>query len=389
MADLVRRYPDDLDAATLYAESLMNLRPWKLWTLDGKPAEDTPQILAVLESVMKRAPNHMGANHYYIHATEASMAPERALASAARLKTLAPAAGHLVHMPAHVYARTGDHAAAAEANLAGANADRVYLKGKPADLYYGLAYYAHNLHFLADSDMMQGRFADAQQAAAELSERLLPHASMMPMIESMVVSPLNVLMRFGRHDDILKQAAPPENRPVMLAWWHFARGVAQARLGRVEEAEKERAQLRDASARVPESALFGGSGLENARNVVTIAGLVLDARIAEARRQNDAAIAAWTNAAAAVDRVAYDEPPVWFYPIRESLGAVLLRAGRPADAERVFREDLVRHPRNARSLLGLHQALVQQKKDADAAWVDTEFREAWKNADSTLKVDDL
>jgi tetratricopeptide (TPR) repeat protein len=389
MADLVRRYPDDLDAATLYAESLMNLRPWKLWTLDGKPAEDTPQILTVLESVLKRAPNHMGANHYYIHATEASASPERALPSAARLETLAPAAGHLVHMPAHVYARTGDHAAAARANLAGANADRVYLKNMPPETFYGMAYYSHNLHFLADSDMMQGRFADAQQAAAELSERLLPHAEMMPMIESMAVSPLNVLMRFGRHEEVLKQAAPPENRPVMVAWWHFARGVAQARLQRVNEAEKERAQLRDTANRIPDSALFGGTGLESARTVVTIAGVVLDARIAEARRQNDAAIAAWTNAVAAVDRLPYDEPPVWFYPVRESLGAALLRAGRVAEAERVFREDLVRHPRNARSLLGLHEALVQQKKDADAAWIDTQFREAWKNADSNVTVDDL
>jgi len=389
MADLVRRYPEDLDAATLYAESLMNLRPWKLWTLDGKPAEDTPQILAVLESVLKRAPNHMGANHYYIHSVEASASPERALPSAARLETLAPAAGHLVHMPAHIYARTGDHAAAAKANLAGAEADRVYLKNMPPDTFYGMAYYSHNLHFLADSHMMQGRLAEAQQAAAELSTRILPHADMMPMIESMAVSPLNVLMRFGRHDDILKQAAPPDNRPVMVAWWHFARGVAHARMQRVEEAEMERAQLRTAAARVPDTALFGGSGLESARNVVTIAGVVLDARIAEARRQTDAAIAAWTNAVAAADRVAYDEPPVWFYPIRESLGAALLRAGRAADAERVFREDLVRHPRNARSLLGLHQALVQQKKDADAAWVDTQFREAWKNADSKVAVDDL
>jgi tetratricopeptide (TPR) repeat protein len=389
MADLVRRYADDLDAATLYAESLMNLRPWKLWTLDGKPAADTPQILAVLESVLKRAPNHMGANHYYIHATEASTSPERALPSAARLETLAPAAGHLVHMPAHVYARTGDHAAAARANLAGANADRVYLKNMPPETFYGMAYYSHNLHFLADSDMMQGRFAEAQQAAAELAERLLPHAEMMPMIESMAVSPLNVLLRFGRHEEVLKQAAPPENRPVMVAWWHFARGVAQARLQRVEEAEKERAQLRDTANRIPDSALFGGTGLESARTVVTTAGIVLDARIADARHQNDAAIAAWTTAVAAVDRLPYDEPPVWFYPVRESLGAALLRAGRAADAERVFREDLVRHPRNARSLLGLHAALVQQKKDADAAWIDTQFREAWKNADSTVTVDDL
>jgi tetratricopeptide (TPR) repeat protein len=389
MADLVRRYPEDLDAATLYAESLMNLRPWKLWTLDGKPAEDTPRILAVLESVMKRAPNHMGANHYYIHAVEASTSPERALPSAARLETLAPAAGHLVHMPAHVYARTGDHAAAARANLAGANADRAYLKELPPDTFYGMAYYSHNLHFLADSHMMQGRFGEAQQAATELSERLLPHAEMMPMIESMAVSPLNVLMRFGRHEEVLKQAAPPENRPVMVAWWHFARGVAYARLQRVEEAEKERAQLRDTASRIPDSALFGGTGLESARTVVTIAGVVLDARIAEARRQDDAAIAAWTSATAAVDRLPYDEPPVWFYPVRESLGAALLRAGRAAEAERVFREDLVRHPRNARSLLGLHEALAQQKKDADAAWIDTQFREAWKNADSKVAVDDL
>jgi tetratricopeptide (TPR) repeat protein len=389
MADLVRRYPEDLDAATLYAESLMNLRPWKLWTLDGKPAEDTPRILAVLESVMKRAPNHMGANHYYIHAVEASTSPERALPSAARLETLAPAAGHLVHMPAHVYARTGDHAAAARANLAGANADRAYLKELPPDTFYGMAYYSHNLHFLTDSHMMQGRFAEAQQAAAELSNRLLPHADMMPMIESMAVSPLNVLMRFGRHEEILKQAGPAGNRPVMVAWWHFARGVAHARMQRVEEAEKERAQLGEAAARIPDAALFGGTGLESARTVVTIAGTVLDARIAEARRQNDAAIAAWTNATAAVDRLPYDEPPVWFYPVRESLGAALLRAGRSADAERVFRDDLVRHPRNPRSLLGLHQALVQQKKDADAAWIDTQFREAWKNADSKVTVDDL
>ena len=389
MADLVRRYPEDLDAATLYAESLMNLRPWKLWTLDGKPAEDTPRILGVLESVLKRAPNHMGANHYYVHAVEASTSPERALPSAGRLETLAPAAGHLVHMPAHVYARTGDHAAAARANLAGANADRVYLKNMPPDTFYGMAYYSHNLHFLADSHMMQGRFAEAQQAATELSDRLLPHADMMPMIESMAVSPLNVLVRFGRHEEILKNAPPPDNRPVMVAWWHFARGVAYARLQRVGEAEQERAQLRDVAARIPDSALFGGTGLESARNVVTIAGVVLDARIAEARRQSDAAIAAWTNATAATDRLPYDEPPVWFYPVRESLGAALLKAGRSAEAERVFREDLVRHPRNPRSLLGLHEALVQQKKDADAAWIDTQFRDAWKNADSKVTIDDL
>ena len=389
MSDLTRRYPDDLDAATLYAESLMNLHPWKLWTLDGTPGEDTTTILSVLESVLKRSPNHIGANHYYIHAVEASASPERALASAARLKTLAPAAGHLAHMPAHIYARTGDHAAAADANLAGANADRVYLKDKPPDSYYAMAYYAHNLHFLVDSEMMQGRFVEAQKAAHELRERMLPHADMMPMIESMAVSPLSVLVRFGKYDDILKSPAPPENRPVMVGWWHFARGVAHARMGRADMAAAERAQLSAALAQVPEAATFGGGGFESARKILGIAGTVLDARVADARGQVDVALAAWTSATSSVDQLAYDEPPIWFYPIRESLGAALLKAGRAGDAERVFRDDLVRHPRNARSLLGLHEALRRQQKDGDAAWVSAQFEEAWKLADVKLTIDDL
>src|SRR6185503_18073426 len=158
------------------AESLMDLRPWKLWKADGTAEPGTDEIVATLESVLKRDPSHLGANHYYVHAVEGSLHPERALPSAARLETLAPASGHLVHMPAHIYARTGDHAAAARANLAGANADRVYLKNMPPETFYGMAYYSHNLHFLADSHMMQGRFAEAQQAAGELSDRLLPHA---------------------------------------------------------------------------------------------------------------------------------------------------------------------------------------------------------------------
>jgi tetratricopeptide (TPR) repeat protein len=389
MGALTRKYPDDLDAATLYAESLMNLHPWKLWTLDGKPGEGTGTILSVLESVLRRNPNHIGANHYYIHSVEASLAPERALPSATRLTTLAPAAGHLAHMPAHIYARTGDHAAAAKANLAGAEADRTYLKNAPADNFYGLAYYSHNLHCLADSEMMQGRFAEAQRAATELAERMLPHAEMMPMIESMGVSSTSVLLRFARDADILKQSAPPANRPVMTAWWHFARGVALARTNQVDAAAAERGQLDASIGRIPESALFGGGGFESAKTVLGIARLVLDARIASASGSTEAAIALWKQATAAADRLAYDEPPVWFYPIRESLGAALLRAGRADQAEQVFREDLRRHPRNARSLFGLHESLARQHKDADAAWVDGEFHEAWKNADVKLTLDDL
>ena len=388
MGELSRGHPDDLDAAALYAESLMNLTPWKLWTLDGKPNTNTEEIVRILESVLQRSPNHLGANHYYIHAVEASGAPGRALPSAARLAALAEQSGHLLHMPAHIYARTGDHAGAANANAAGAAADRRYLVTDPNGLY-GMMYYSHNLHFLADSHMMQGRFADALQAGNQVAEHLGPHAAMMPMVESMIVTPLNVFMRFGRHDEILALSEPPADRPVQRAWRRFARGVALARLGRVDEASAERTALGNAMTAVPEAALFGGSGLTSARSVLDVAALVLDARIAAARSHRELAITLWQKAVAAADTLPYDEPPIWFYPIRESLGAALLVVGRPADAERVFREDLVRHPRNARALFGLHDALVQQGKTADAAWVKREFEQAWKNADTTLALGDL
>ncbi len=380
--DLVKAFPDDLDAATLYAESLMNLRPWKLWDLNGTPAPDTLEIVAVLEGVMARDPNHIGANHYYIHAIEASPAPARGLTSAARLGSLAPAAGHLTHMPAHIYARTGDQAGAARANRAGADADRVYLKTAPADGFYGMAYYPHNLQFLADSEMMRGRVGDARKAADEVAERLAPHADMMPMIESMTTIPVSVMLRFGQHTDILALPEPAANRPVMRAWRHFARGVAFARTGKIAEAAGERTALAQTIAQVPESALFGGTGLESAGSILSLASQVLDARIAWAMDAKVDAVAAWKKAVASADRVAYDEPPVWFYPVRESLGAALLLDNKAAEAERVFRDDLVRHPRNARSLFGLHESLIRQGKDGDAIWVKRLFDDAWKDADA-------
>jgi len=388
MAALVKKYRDDLDAATLYAESLMNLRPWKLWTLDGKPAPETPAILATLESVLRRKPDHIGANHYYIHATEASGDPGRALASAKRLETLVPAAGHLVHMPAHTYARTGDHAGAAKANLAGAEADRAYLKDASADSFYAMAYYSHNLHFLADSEMMQGRLAEASRAAGELADRLAPHAAMMPMVESMMTMSTSVLLRFHRYDDVLKLAKPGGDRPVLLAWWHFARGVAYAQTGDLDGARTERTALAAAIPRVSDTALFGGTGLAGAGTVLAIALTSLDARIAARSGGASEALALWKQAVAAADALPYDEPPVWFYPLRESLGAALAGAGRHAEAEAVFREDLARHPRNARSLYGLSLSLRAQQKMVDAGWIEREFAEAWTNAtDRELSLD--
>lgn len=389
MRAVMQQFPDDLDAATLYAESLMNLRAWKLWTLDGKPAERTDEIVRVLEGVLARDPNHLGANHYYIHTVEASPAPARALASAERLRTLAPMAGHLVHMPAHVLARTGDHAGAAKANLAGADADRAFLADKPADNFYGMAYYTHNLHFLADSEMMQGRYAEATKAAADLNARLAPHTAMMPMGESMVAMRYSVPLRFAKHDDALAMPAPPADHPVETAWYQFARGVSLARSGKVDEAVQARTAMLASAATIPDSALFGGTGLESAKTILTLAAVVLDARIAWARGAKPESIALWRKAVALADAVPYDEPPIWFYPVRESLGAALLLSGDAPGAEQVFRQDLVRFPRNPRSLFGLRESLVAQKKTADAAWVTQAFDAAWARSAAPLTLEML
>ena len=389
MEALSQRYPDDLDAATLYAESLMILTPWKLWTLDGRPNENTERIIATLESVLRRQPGHLAANHYYIHAVEASPNAARALPSAMRLGTLAEMSGHLLHMPAHIYARTGDHAAAAAANAAGAAADVTYLGTAPPNGFYGMAYYSHNLHFLADSQMMQGRFSDAKQAGDRVAQYLNPHAAMMPMVESMIVMPVSVLLRFGRYHDLLGLTEPPADRPVQRAWHHFARGVALARMAKADDAAAERKALTMAIASVPETAMFGGTGLVDARTVLNIAGTALDARIAAARSEPDRAIQFWQRAVAAVDLLPYDEPPVWFYPIRESLGAAWLANNKAAEAERVFRDDLERHPRNARSLYGLQVSLTKQGKETDAAWIQRQFDDAWKSADTKPMLEDF
>jgi tetratricopeptide (TPR) repeat protein len=389
MGDLSRKYPDDLDAAVIYAESVMNLTPWKLWTLDGKPTANTGRVVSVLEGVLLRNPNHLGANHYYIHAVEASRTPARALASAERLEKLSESSGHLLHMPAHIYARTGDHAGAAAANAAGAAADRRYIATAPPNGMYGMMYYPHNLHFLADSHMMQGRFADAHQAAIRVAEQLAPHVTMMPMVESMVIMPVSVLMRFGKYPEMLALPEPPAERTVQRAWHHFARGTAFAKTGKIEEATAERKSLTTAIAAVPETMAFGGGGFATAVTVLNVTALSLDARIAHAQGEYDRAVKFWQQAVVAADQLPYDEPPVWFYPVRESLGATLLAAGKAPEAERVFREDLEKHPRNARSLFGLQAALAKQGRESEAVLVQSEFDAAWQNADTKLTLEEF
>jgi pimeloyl-ACP methyl ester carboxylesterase len=386
MRGLHRRYPDDLDAATLFADSMMNVRPWQLWTKDGKPVEGTDEIVAVLEEVLRREPNHAGANHLYIHAVEASTNPERALPSAARLEKLAPKAGHLVHMPAHVYIRTGDYVAAAKSNVEAAEVDRDYIKATGAQGVYPMMYYSHNLHFLVETYNRMGQISEARAAAKQLEENVAPHAKAMPMLDMFTPAPLYVRLRFGQWDEILRTPEPDRALVGTHAIWRYARGVAFAATGKIAEAQKERAAL---AADVKQIAGDAAFGLNSTNGVLRVAESALDARIAWANGEKTKSIESWRAAVAAWDALNYNEPPDWYYPVRESLGAALLLSGDAAAAEKVFREDLKENPRNARSLFGLMESLKAQGKRDAAAFVEAEFKAAWKNAEVQLKVADF
>ncbi len=390
MRELSKRYPDDLDAATLYAESLMDLRPWKLWSLDGRPAEDTEEIVAVLESVLRRDPYHIGANHYYIHAVEASTHPERALASARRLETLAPAAGHLVHMPAHTYMRVGDYSASARSNAIAAETDRVYLRDSgTTGSVYDIMYYAHNLHFLAAANTMAGNFTDAKRAAEELVAHIGPMVlGNRSMAEPYMPTQIFVLLRFHRWDEVLKLPPPDSNLAMTTAFWHFARGSAAAAQGQIGMAEVERGKLEGARRETPADIEFSMYS-NKAQAFLDLAANILDARITKARGDHEREIEYWKNAVRIQDRLYYGEPPEWFYPVRESLGGALLLNGQADQAEAVFRADLEQYPRNLWSLFGLLKSLEAQRKTSDAEWVRREFDTAWKSADVALEIGDL
>jgi len=389
MRELSKRYPDDLDARTLYAESMMDLHPWKLWSLDGRPTEGTEEILAALESVMRRDPNHLGANHYYIHATEASSHPEWAVASAHRLETLAPAAGHLVHMPAHVYMRLGDYSAAAHSNEVGAEVDRIYLResGTTGGMY-DMMYYCHNLHFLSASYSMGGNFAHAKQAADELAAHVAPMLHDMPIAEVYAPYPIFILVRFHRWDEVLQLPPPNPGLAMTTAFWHFARGSAFAAKGQIAMAEAERTILETEREQTPADREFS-MFFNKARTFLDLAEHILDARIAAAKGDHELAIKDWQKGVEIENTLNYGEPPEWFYPVRESLGAALLRNGQAERAEEVFRADLEQYPRNPRSLFGLLRALEAQNKSANVEEVRKEFEAAWKNADITLEISDL
>lgn len=382
MRNVWQAHPHDADIATLFAEALMDLRPWDLWQLDGQPQPGTDEIIATLERALTLNPRHPGANHLYIHALEASPTPERAVAAADRLRQLVPAAGHLVHMPAHIYARVGRWDDSATANLRAMQADADYLARHPQPGFYA-KYMAHNAHFYAYTAMMQGRSAEAIRVARQMvgdipQDFLLRYG---PEADGLMIFVSEVLMRFGRWDELLAEPEPSANLPLARALWHYTRTIALIALDRSAEARKEQAAFHAAAARVPTTATFGNN---LAHDLLAIATHMINGERAAKEQRFDAAIVALRSAIALEDRLRYNEPPDWIQPVRHTLGAVLLRAGRAAEAETTYREDLIRYPRNGWSLFGLGRALKLQGKDVEAAETERKFHSAWAKADIQL-----
>ena len=374
MRDVALRFADDPDVQTLYAESLMNVNAWKLWTADGQPAPGTLQIETTLERVLERDPRHPGANHYYVHTMEASPHPEKALAAAERLRGMMPAAGHLEHMPAHILQRVGRYEEAAQANRNGARADEAYFKQiVPPDNYP--MYLAHNYEFLAYSAAMEGRQTEALEAV-----RRARHAASDPD-RPVLLEEWAALVRFGQWDDLLARAAPDPKRTTSSGGYLFGKAVALAVKGRVDEAREAVRELSSLTGKLPSDSSVG---LNPTRDIFALATVVARARIAVTEHRQSDAIDLLREAVAREDKLAYDEPNDWFFPTRHILGAQLLAAGQPAAAEAVYREDLKRNPENGWALYGLAAALKAQNDATEAARVEQRFRAAWKYADITL-----
>ena len=384
MRELHQRYPDDLDAATLYAESVMDLRPWNYWTRDMQPYPETKEVMRVLESVLARNPNHPGAIHLYIHAVEYAR-PALAEAGAERLWKLAPGAGHLVHMPSHIFRRIGRYSDASQSNQDAIAADEDYIVQCRAQGVYPLAYYPHNIHFLWDSATMEGRRQVSLEAARKSATSIPADAwREVPLLHQFLVAPLFAYTRFGEWEAILNEARPPQDSLFWTGVWHYARGLAFTATGKLDEANRELEHLRSLAAQeslIGYRVTFSRNG---AQPILEIATEVLAGELAAKHGYYDLAVARLHRAALLEDNLIYNEPPDWHVPVRQSLGAVLLAAGRPAEAEAVYWQDLSQNRENGWSLFGLAQSLRAQGKTEQAALIETRFRKAWKQADVTL-----
>jgi tetratricopeptide (TPR) repeat protein len=383
MGALHRAWPEDTDAATLYAAALMEQSPWNYWTRDGAPRPETPEILQALESAMRRDPEHEGALHYYIHAVE-SIDAERGAPAADALRHLAPGAGHLVHMPSHIWMQLGRYADSYEVNARAARADEGYIAQCRAQGFYPLSYYPHNLHFMGWAATMQGRRAAALEAARRVAAKVPEdlHDNKWALYESFLAMPLCVMARFGMWQEILAEPLPREDLPLLRGAAHWARGLAHARSGRLDEARGELAALgaQAGSTRAAETPI----GYATAARLLEIAGAMLAGEIEGKQGSWDAAVAHLDRAVRLEDGLQYNEPPDWFLPVRHVLGALLLEAGRPEEAEVVYWQDLREHRENGFALRGLWQSLKAQGRDEAAAGVEARFRAAWADADVEL-----
>ncbi|MCI0534477.1 MAG: hypothetical protein L0Z50_04550 [Verrucomicrobiales bacterium] len=389
MGAIVKEYPDDLDAQTLFAEALMDTMPWDYWLKDRSPKPETEEAVAALRFVMARNPDHPGANHFYIHAVEAGPNPELGLPSADRLLSFAPQAGHLVHMPGHIYMRVGQYHDAATANERSIKADQSYIRDCKAQGFYPGVYYPHNVHFLWYATLFEGRSADALAAAKKAADIAIDNtcgpskALEAPRFRHL---PWLTLARFGRMDEVLKVVQPPSTNDFLIdrVMWHFTRGLAFAARGQAEAAANEHKEIlkltASEDARKLDSPQFPASG------VLAVAEHWLSGKVAGAKGDSRAMIAHLERAVAAEDALPYMEPAYWPLPVRPTLGAAWLKAGDPAKAEQIFREDLKRWPRNGWGLLGLEQSLRAQGKTQAAELVRRQFDEAWKRADAKLDL---
>lgn len=382
MGNVAAQYRDDADAATLYAEAMMDLQPWDYWTPEGQPKGRANEIVATLERALTLNPDHPGACHYYIHAVEASPKPERALPCARRLPNLMPGAGHLVHMPGHIYLRLGMYREAAEQNVHAVSIDHDYLAHRKLSGVYPMGYYPHNVHFLWSALTMEGRSQEAIKAARDLRD-LVPWeaAKEVPALEEFTPSLLFSLVRFGQWEEILTLTKPLAELSYTTAIWHYARGMAYGATKRFDEAQREHKALLDLTGSLPEDRTLG---VTRVVDLARIAERVLAGEIAARQGQHDEAVTILNGAAKLEDALRYYEPPLWHIPVRHSLGAVLLEAKRPSEAERVYRLDLTQHPHNGWALFGLKQSLEAQQKTKEAATVEADFRKAWERADIRL-----
>ena len=384
MEELSKKYPDDMDASSLFAESLMNTMPWNYWAEDGNPKPDTVKVINSLENVLEKAPDHPLAIHLYIHAVEASSSPERAEAAADRLGDLVPGAGHLVHMPAHIYWRVGRYHDASEANIRAAQVDEEYIAQCNAQGFYPALYYPHNIHFLWAASTMEGRSGLSIESALKVAKYVGPEQiKQFPVVEFFHTVPLLSYVRFGKWKEILSYSAPEQDFKYSTGIYHYARGIAFSSLGKNEEALKELSYIKPLID-TPEIKNLVKSGQPSAK-LLEIADNLLLGQIEFKNGNYEASIISLKKAVSLQDDLPYTEPPFWYYPTRQSLGRVLIEAGKFAEAEAVFRKDLEDYPRNGWSMFGLFKVLEIQGKTKEAKKYKDKFDVIWQLSDIKLE----